>query len=68
VTGNGAERALTEAERTTIFAALVGLPDRGDLSVTQSRKWTADRFGVTERQVFEIEREGIDTGWPPLDA
>ena len=26
----------------------------------------AERFGVSEQQVREIEREGLDGQWPPL--
>jgi hypothetical protein len=45
----------------------VGAQDRGDVSVSQPRKQTAERFGMSERQVFEVERAGIEGGWPPLD-
>jgi hypothetical protein len=68
VKGNGAERVLAEAERQAIFAGLVEAQDRGDVSVSQSRKQTAERVGVSERQVFGVEREGIEAGWPPLDG
>ena len=31
-----------------------------------SRKEVAERFGITDREVRQIEEEGIDGGWPPL--
>jgi hypothetical protein len=37
-----------------------------NMSVTESRTAIANRFGVSERQVRQIEREGLDNGWPPL--
>jgi hypothetical protein len=36
------------------------------MTVALSRKAVADRFGVTEQQVRQIEREGLDGNWPPL--
>jgi hypothetical protein len=56
---------LAEDRRKEIFLALVDAQDH-ELDVTQSRKLVADRFGVTETQVRQIEREGLDQGWPPL--
>jgi hypothetical protein len=45
--------------------ALVEAQDR-DMTVAQSRKLVADRFGLSESQVRAIEREGLDRQWPPL--
>jgi len=56
---------LSEARRKEIFLALVEAQDQG-ASVAQSRKDIAQRFGVSEGQVRQIEREGVDGGWPPL--
>jgi hypothetical protein len=44
--------------------ALVDAQDH-DLSVAQSRRLVAERFGVSERQVRQIEREGLERQWPP---
>ncbi|MCI0463882.1 MAG: hypothetical protein L0Z62_43665 [Gemmataceae bacterium] len=62
--GKGEEH-LSEARRKEIFLALVDSQDH-DLSVAQSRKLVAERFGVSESQVRQIEREGLDQQWPPL--
>ena len=61
----GPTDTLPEERRKEIFAALVGAQDRG-VTVAQSRREVADRFGVTPDQVAEIEREGMDNEWPPL--
>jgi hypothetical protein len=63
-TGNGGE-LLPEARRKEIFLALVEAQDREE-GVAQSRRSVAERFGVSESQVREIEREGLDGQWPPL--
>jgi len=60
-----AEDQLPEARRKEIFQALVDAQDKG-MSVAQSVKFIAQHYGVSEGQVKEIEREGIDSQWPPL--
>ncbi len=57
--------SLPEPQRQELFLALVDAQDH-DLTVEQSRKLVAERFGVSEHQVRAIEREGLDNGWPPL--
>ena len=54
-----------EARRKEIFLALVDAQDH-EMSVVQSRKLIAERFGVSESLICKIEREGIDQQWPPL--
>jgi hypothetical protein len=56
---------LPDDQRRVIFAALVAAQDDG-LSVAASRELVATRYGVTPEQVQAIEREGLDSGWPPL--
>jgi len=56
---------LSEETRKEIFLALVEVQDQGT-SVAQSRKEIAERFGVSEVQVRQIESEGINGQWPPL--
>jgi hypothetical protein len=56
---------LPEDRRKEIFEALVDAQDH-DMTVGQSRKWIAERFGLTESQVRQIEQEGLDRDWPPL--
>ncbi len=59
------ETLLAEPQRKEIFLALVEAQDR-NMTVEQSGKEVAERFGVSESQVRTIEREGLDEGWPPL--
>jgi hypothetical protein len=59
------ERELPEDRRQEIFRELVDAQDH-DMSVAQSRKHVAERFEVSEQQVRQIEREGLDQSWPPL--
>jgi hypothetical protein len=56
---------LSEEKRKEVFAALVEAQDQ-HMGVPQSRKVVADRFGLTDAQVRQIEREGVDQQWPPL--
>ena len=56
---------LPEERRKEIFLALVDAQDH-DMSVAQSRKMIADKFGLSETQVRQIEREGLEQEWPPL--
>ena len=61
------ERALSLEERMQLFLALVEAQDH-DLTVAESRKAVAARFGVSLEQVRRVEREGMDGNWPPLGA
>jgi len=56
---------LTEAKRKEIFLALVEAQDQ-EMSVSQSRQLIVERFGVSDAQIRDIEREGLDNQWPPL--
>jgi hypothetical protein len=58
--------ALPLARRREIFAALVEAQDR-EMPVVESRMAVAALFGVSENQVQQIETEGVDHTWPPLD-
>ncbi len=62
---NPSEEPLPESRRKEIFLALVETQDQ-HVPVGQSLKVVAARFGVTEEQVKQIEREGLDKEWPPL--
>ena len=59
------ETELPEDRRKEIFLALVDAQDQ-HLTVAQSRALIAQRFGVSESQLRDIEREGLDGQWPPL--
>ncbi len=56
---------LSESRRKEIFQALVEAQDQA-MSVAQSRQVIEERFGVSDAQLREIEREGLDNQWPPL--
>jgi hypothetical protein len=56
---------LSEDRRKEIFLAVVDAQDHA-MDVAQSRRLAAQRFGVSESQVRQIEREGLDRQWPPL--
>jgi hypothetical protein len=62
---SGTADHLPEERRKEIFQALVEAQDR-EMSVAQSRRYVAERFGVTEADIRLIEREGVDAQWPPL--
>lgn len=57
--------SVTIERRRAIFRALVEAQDSG-APVGVSRAEAARRFEVTEDQVREIEREGLEHEWPPL--
>jgi DNA-directed RNA polymerase sigma subunit (sigma70/sigma32) len=59
------DQQLADARRKEIFMALVDAQDH-EMTVAQSRQFIARHFGVTEDQVRQIEREGLDGLWPPL--
>jgi hypothetical protein len=59
------EKTLSLEQRMAVFLALVEAQD-SRVGVPQSRKATAERFGLSEQQVRWIEREGLDGDWPPL--
>ncbi len=60
------DQQVPESLRKKIFLALVNAQDQ-NLEVGQSRKLMVERFCVSENQVLEIEREGIENQWPPLE-
>jgi hypothetical protein len=60
------DEPLSEERRKEIFLALVDAQDH-EMDVPQSRKLVVQRFGVSEHQVRQIEREGMENQWPPLE-
>ncbi len=61
------EESLTEPRRKEIFQALVEFQDQqSEINVSQSRKLIAEKFGISENQIKQIERDGLDQQWPPL--
>ena len=59
------DNPLPEERRKEIFLALVEAQDQA-MSVAKSRKVVAEKFEVSEDEVRQIEREGLEHGWPPL--
>jgi len=59
------KEALTELRRKEIFLALVDAQDK-KISVLQSRHVIARRFRVSDKQIRQVEQEGLDNEWPPL--
>jgi hypothetical protein len=59
------EKSLPEERRKEIFLELVSAQDQ-EMSTAQSRQMIAERFGISQVQLLQIEREGIDNDWPPL--
>lgn len=60
-------KRLTVAERREIFHTLVTTQDGGTLSVAESREHVARQFKITDAQLRQIEEEGLEKEWPPLD-
>jgi hypothetical protein len=60
-------KRLTVGQKKEIFNALVEIQDRGEMSVTDSKKRIMEQFHVTENQLKQIQDEGIEKEWPPLD-
>lgn len=60
-------KRLTLQQRRDIFAALVTAQDQGNLTVSESRKQIIEQFEITDSQLKQIEEEGLDKEWPPLN-
>jgi hypothetical protein len=56
----------SEERRREIFLAPVEAQDH-EMPVDLSRKAIAERFGITEENLEQIEREGLDNDRQPLD-
>jgi hypothetical protein len=59
-------RHLSEPIRKEIFSALVDAQDQ-EMPVVESRREIARRFDISEEELREIEREGLDNDWPPFE-
>jgi hypothetical protein len=56
----------SEGRRRAIFAALVEVESR-TRSLHQAKQEVLAQFGVTWNIVEQIEQEGMNNEWPPLD-
>jgi hypothetical protein len=62
-----ASKRLSIQQRKDIFKTLVETQDLGVMPVPESIRHVAQQFGVTESQVRQVQEEGIEKEWPPLD-
>jgi hypothetical protein len=60
-------KRLTVQERKDIFHHLVSTQDAGTISVAESRHQVTKKFDITDSQLRQIEEEGLEKEWPPLD-
>jgi hypothetical protein len=60
-------KRLTTQQKKEIFHALVSTQDLGLMTVSESVQHVAKQFEITEAQLRQIEDEGIDAEWPPLN-
>jgi hypothetical protein len=60
-------KRLTIQQRKEIFHTLVSTQDLGIMSVAQSRQQITKQYEITEAQLRQIEDEGLDKQWPPLN-
>ena len=61
-----AAKRLTLQQRREIFRDLVATQDLG-MPVRKSYEVVTERHEITEAQLRQIEDEGLDKEWPPLD-
>jgi hypothetical protein len=60
-------KRLTLQQRREIFHTLVTTQDMGLMSVAQSREHVTKQFDITDAQLRQIEEEGLEKEWPPLN-
>jgi len=60
-------KRLTVGQKKEIFRSLVETQDQGEMSVADSMKHVCQLFQITEHQLRQIQEEGINKEWPPLD-
>ncbi len=60
-------KRLTLQQKKEIFHALVATQDTGLMTVAQSREKVAQEFEITDAQLRQIEEEGLEKEWPPLN-
>jgi hypothetical protein len=60
-------KRLTVEQRREIFKALVNTQDQAPMNVRKSYETITEQFGITDAQLRQIEDEGIEKEWPPLN-
>jgi hypothetical protein len=59
-------RRLTKQQKRDIFREQVSVQDLGN-PVRRSRELVSEKFEISESQLKEIEDEGLEEQWPPLN-
>ncbi len=60
-------KRLTLQQRKEIFRALVDTQDQNLMSVADSRQSVIRQYKISDIQLRQIEEEGSDKDWPPLN-
>ncbi len=60
-------KRLTLQQRKEIFYSLVATQDQGTMTVSDSRQFVIKQFKISDVQLRQIEEEGLDKEWPPLN-
>ena len=60
-------KRLTLQQRREIFRSLVDAQDLNTMSVSESRQSIIKQYKITDAQLRQIEEEGSDRDWPPLN-
>ncbi len=59
-------RRLTKQQKRDIFRDLVSIQDLGN-PVRRYRELVMEKFEISDSQLKEIEDEGLEEQWPPLN-
>ena len=62
-----ASKRLTIQQRREIFFDLVNTQDSHPLQVRQSYDIITEKHEISKAQLKQIENEGLEKEWPPLD-
>jgi hypothetical protein len=60
-------KRLTEKARQEIFQKLVMTQDLGIMTVGESRALVCKEFDISDELLKQIEDEGLNAEWPPLN-
>lgn len=60
-------KRLTLQQRKEIFSSLVAAQDSGRFTVPDSRQHIIKEFKISDVQLRQIEDEGLEKEWPPLN-
>jgi hypothetical protein len=60
-------KRLTLQQRKEIFRELVRTQDQNVMTIPDSRRSIIRQFNITDAQLRQIEEEGTEKDWPPLN-